>query len=283
MTGSKQTCIPGIIKGLEPLADTEFERKLIEKNVQQGARSDREHPVSFVVNATDIPERTQSVLGAAESYTAMLVKHGWLLHSLGANFLVVTCNTAHAFYQQVQPQLPIKWIHLMDTTSRFIQENYRNVLKVGILATDGTIQSGLYCQSLRKVGLTSISPRVDSALQQQVMRAVYDSEWGINATGALVSKQAISILETASCWLKDQGAEIIITGSMELSVGFAGMATVAVPWVDPLDVLADMTLDLATGHRQLENFQNLSMVRSGIVRKHCCCSFLTENSTGLAN
>ena len=51
---------------------------------------------------------------------------------------------------------------------------------------------------------------MDSALQQQVTRAVYDSEWGIKATGVRVSKQAIRILETASCWLKDQGAEMAI-------------------------------------------------------------------------
>ncbi|MFH7023843.1 MAG: hypothetical protein ACHBN1_00105 [Heteroscytonema crispum UTEX LB 1556] len=70
----------------------------------------------------------------------------------------------------------------------------------------------------------------------------------------------MSILETASCQLKNQGAEIAIAGCTELSLCFARMATVALPWVDPLDVLADITLDLAFGHRMLGNSKNLCIV-----------------------
>jgi hypothetical protein len=43
-----------------------YTRKLIEKNVQRGDRSDLDHPVCFLVSAADIPDRTQSLLGAAE-------------------------------------------------------------------------------------------------------------------------------------------------------------------------------------------------------------------------
>jgi aspartate racemase len=212
--------------------------------------------VWLLVSATDIPDRTQSLLRLAESCTITILKYGQLLLSAGADFLVVTCNTAHAFYEQVQPQLEIPWIHLMDATSSFILKNYPDVKKVGILATDGTIHSGLYSKSLERTGLTPMSPLVGSELQQLVMRAVYDSEWGIKATGVQVTKEAISILERASCWLFEQGAEIAIAGCTELSVGFASMGGVAVPWVAPLDVLASITLDLAKGHRQLENVEN---------------------------
>ncbi len=269
MTLSQQRCIPGIIGRLELLAHTEFERKLIEKNLQLDASINREYPVCLLVNATDTPDRTQIALGASQSFTSLLVKYGHLLHSMGAGFLVVTSNSAHAFYEQVQPQLPIPWIHLIDTTSRFILNNYPDVKKVGILASDATIQSGLYSQNLAKLGITSISPILDSQLQQMVMRAVYDSEWGINVTGTQVSKQAMSILETASYWLLDRGAEIAIAGCAELSVGFARMATVAIPWVDPLDVLAEITLDLAFGHTRLESSLHLC-TNCDNVRNHYC-------------
>jgi aspartate racemase len=251
MTIHKQRCIPGIIGGNGPLAHTEFERKLIAKNVQRGAQSDQEHPVWLLVSAADIPDRTQSLLGAAESCTPMLVKYGQLLYSAGADFLVVTCNTAHAFYEQVQPQIPIPWIHLIDSTAEFIRRSYPNINKVGILATDGTIYSQLYTKSLASVGLTPISLQVGSCLQQLVMKAIYNSDWGIKATGTQVSSQAMSILEKASCSLKEQGAEIVIAGCTELSVCFARMEKVALPWVDPLDVLAANTLDLAFGRHQL--------------------------------
>lgn len=96
-------------------------------------------------------------------------------------------------------------------------------------------KSRLYSQNLASHGISSISPEIDSELQQLIIRAVYNPKWGINATYALVSKQAMSILETANNWLLDTGAEIVIAGCTELSVGFASMATVALPWVDPLD------------------------------------------------
>lgn len=257
MTIWQQTCIPGIIGSLETLAHTEFERKLIEKNIQMGTYSNPEYPVCLLVNPVDTLDYITSSLFVAESCKSLLVKYGQLLYSMGACFLVVTSNTAHAFYEQVQPQLPIPWIDHIDATSRFIVNNYPDVKKVGILALDGTIQSRLYSQNLAKHGITSISPELDSELQQLIMRAVYNPKWGIKATGALVSEQAISILETANNWLKERGADIALAGCAELSVGFASMATVALPWVDPLDVLASITIDLAFGYRRLDNSLNL--------------------------
>jgi aspartate racemase len=239
VTQKQQTCIPGIIGGLETLAHSEFERKLIEKNAQRDTDSNLEHPACLLVNLMDTSDSTTRVLEVGESCKSLLVKYGQLLHLMGAGFIVVTSNTAHAFYEQVQLQLPIPWINLIDATSTFIVNNYPGVKKVGILASDGTIQSRLYSQNLAKQGITSISPELDSELQQLIMKAVNDPKWGINATYALVSKQAMSILETANNWLLDQGAEIVIAGCTELSVGFASMATVALPWVDPLDVLAE--------------------------------------------
>jgi aspartate racemase len=56
-----------------------------------------------------------------------------------------------------------------------------------------------------------------------------------------------------SCSPINEGAEIPIAGCTELSLGFASIATVPLPWVDPLDVLASITLDLAFGRYRLEN------------------------------
>jgi aspartate racemase len=255
--GNQQKAIPGIIGGLGPLSHTQFERKLIEKNFLRGARSDRDHPVWLLVSATEIPDRTQSLLGLAESCTPGLVKYGQLLHSVGADFIVVTCNTAHAFYVEVQSQLQIPWVHLIDITTSFIVQNYPHVKKVGILATDGTLQSRLYSKSLEKSGLTPISLGVDSELQQLVMKVIYDLEWGIKSTGVDVSKQAISILEKAHDCLVEQGATLIVMGCTELSIGFASLREVLIPCIDPLDVLATITLDLAFGNRQLESLSFL--------------------------
>lgn len=249
----KQTMIPGIIGGLGPLAHIEFERRLIAKSADRGARRDQDHPVWILVGASDIPDRTQSLAGIAEDCAPWLLRYGRLIERTGVDFLIVTCNTAHAFYDRVQPQLNVPWIHLMQSTSQHIIETYPHVKRVGILATDGTLQTDLYSHSLLQVGLTPIAPPLGSALQKQVMQSIYHPEWGIKAAGLWISDPTLEVLRQAIYWLKKQGAELIIAGCTELSVGLARLEQLPLPWVDPLDVAADLTLDLSFGYRPLNS------------------------------
>jgi len=249
IAGQKQL-IPGILGGLGPLAHIEFERRLIARNVKRGACKDQDHPIWILMSASDIPNRTQSLTGQVPDCTPWLVQYAQLLERAGADFLIITCNTAHAFYTQVQPHLQIPWLHLMHCTSRLIIEQY-NVKRVGILATDGTLQKGLYSHSLLNVGLVPICPAIASPIQQQVMRSIYDMNWGIKASGIQVSDTALAHLKHAVDWLQREGAELVIAGCTELSVALPHIADLSLPWIDPLDVAADLTLDLSFGDRIL--------------------------------
>ncbi|VXD16029.1 Aspartate racemase [Planktothrix serta PCC 8927] len=248
---SKQRAIPGIIGGLGPLAHIELERRLIDLNQARGACCDQDHPVWFLINATDIPNRTQSIIGEAENCTPWLVKYGKILQTAGADFLVIPCNTSHGFYEQVQSQLEIPWIHLMESTTQFIQLHYPQYQNIGVLATTGTLKSQLYRKSLMGLGLTTIEPSLDSELQNQIMNAIYHPIWGIKATGIEVSAQALEILVDATNWLADQGAELVIAGCTELSVGFNYLKSLPLIWVDPMTIIAQITLDLAWGYCQI--------------------------------
>ena len=48
-----------------------------------------------------------------------------------------------------------------------------------------------------------------------------------------------------------QGAEIVIAGCSELSIGFYETDDITIPWIDPLEIIANITLDLAFGYRSL--------------------------------
>lgn len=249
IAGQKQL-IPGILGGLGPLAHIEFERRLIAKNVARGACADQDHPVWILVSASSIPDRTQSLAGQVSDCTPWLVQYGQILERAGADFLIIPCNTAHAFYAQVQPHLQVPWLHLMHCTSRFIAEQY-NVKRIGILATDGTLQTGLYSRSLLNVGLVPICPAIASPPQQQVMQSIYHPKWGIKSSGIQVSNLALAHLKQAVDWLQHQGAELVIAGCTELSVALPQIADLSLPWIDPLDVAADLALDLCWGDRVL--------------------------------
>jgi aspartate racemase len=250
---NKQIMIPGILGGLGPLAHIEFERRLIAKSADRGARRDQDHPVWVLVGASNIPDRTQSLIGLTEDCAPWLLRYGRLLERTNVDFLIVTCNTAHAFYDRVQPQLNVPWLHLMQSTSQHIVETYPNVKRVGILATDGTLQAQLYSQSLMQMGLTPVTSPLGSALQKQIMQAIYHPEWGIKAAGLWISEPTLAVLRQAVYWLKKQGAELVIAGCTELSVGLSRLDELPLPWVDPLDVAADLTLDLSFGYRPLHS------------------------------
>jgi len=111
-------------------------------------------PYGSFINAANIPDRTKSLLGKADSCVPWLIKYGQFLESTGVDFLVIPCNTAHAFYEPVQLHLQIPWIHLIESTTEFIIENHHDIKKIGILSTDGTLQAALYHNSLVKAGFT---------------------------------------------------------------------------------------------------------------------------------
>lgn len=248
---SKQAAIPGILGGMGPLAHLEFEQRLIQSNLKRGITCDQDHPVWILISASDIPDRSQSLAGLTADCAPWILRYGRMLEQAGADFLVVTCNTSHAFYQQVQPELNIPWLRLMDCTADFIQAQYPRLKRVGILATDGTIKTELYSQPLRHLGLTPILPTAFH--QGQVMQAIYHPNWGIKASGTWVSDQAIEQLRQVMLVLQQQGAELVIAGCTELSVGLARMSDAPIIWVDPLDIMADLSLDLAFGHRPINS------------------------------
>lgn len=247
----QQVAIPGILGGMGPLAHLEFEQRLIQRSLERGASCDQDYPVWILIGASDIPDRTQSLAGLAADCTPWLMRYGRILAKAGADFLVVTCNTAHAFYNRVQPQLDIPWLRLMDCTAEFIDQQYPQIQRVGILATDGTLQAGLYSQPLLNLGLTPILPAAFH--QAQVMQSIYHPSWGIKASGTGVSNQAMAQLRQAITALQHQGAELVIAGCTELSVGLARMPDLPISWVDPLDVMASLSLDLAFGHRSVHS------------------------------
>ncbi|MEO1590374.1 MAG: amino acid racemase [Cyanobacteria bacterium J06632_22] len=249
----QQRALPGILGGLGPLAHIEFERRLLQHSFRRGATRDQEHPTWLLLNATSTPDRTQSLLAQGPDCTPALVHGARLLETMGASFLVVTCNTAHAFHGVVQSQLSIPWLHMMDATAAYIAQNFPSVHQVGILATDGTVKSQLYDGSLRRHHLFPVVPQLKSPLQQRVMRSIYDPDWGVKSTGTWVSDLALSELTTAVDGLVEQGAELVIAGCTEISVGLARCNTLSINWIDPLDVMAEAVLDLAYGVRPTQS------------------------------
>lgn len=250
-----QRCLPGIYGGVGPLSHTLFEQQVLDARRRRGARADQDHPVWLLVNASSTPNRMHSLSGEGEPAEPYLRHFTQLLEAAGADVLFVVCNTAHAYHSSVQADLRIPWVHLMDITVEATLRLVPGVERVGVLGTDGTLATGLYERALAQRGLRQIAPALGSTEQRAVMAAIFDENWGIKATGSNVSARARDELARLAGWLVDQGAQVVIPACTEVSVGLTADTFRAVPLVDPLDVAADVLLDVAYGIREPEDFR----------------------------
>ncbi|MGC1308578.1 MAG: amino acid racemase [Phormidesmis sp.] len=258
LLSTHQVALPGILGGLGPLAHIEFEQRLLQKSVKRGACYDQNHPVWLLINAAATPDRTRSLQGLTDDCTPWLLSYSQLLQQMGASFLVVTCNTAHAFYHRVQPELAIPWIHMMQAVAHFISSEKTNSKRIGIMATSGTLRAQLYSTYLSQVGLQPVFPSLDSAIQKGVMQSIYAPVWGIKSSGATVSPIALQILSKVMNWFKQQEVDLVIAGCTELSIGLSRLKDLTLDWVDPLDVMADLTVGAALGEFLLKGPEELS-------------------------
>jgi aspartate racemase len=244
-----QVCVPGILGGLGPLAHVQFEREILARGHRRGARGDRDHPVWLVASASSTPGRTAALLARGESPVHHLTTFAGLLEQAGADALFVACNTAHAFHAEVQRSLRIPWAHLMEMVAEAVRATHPAGTAVGILATDGTLASGLYHRALERRGLVPVAPALGSATQAAVRSAIDDPKSGIKATGADVAPRARERLVAAAEWCVAQGATVVIPACTEVSVGLTPAVFGAAPLLDPLAVAADVLLDVAYGRR----------------------------------
>ena len=249
-----QKYLPGILGGLGPLSHVQFEREILARSHERGARGDRDHPVWLLASAASTPGRTAALLGGGASPLAHLTAYAKLLERSGADALFVVCNTAHAWHGEVQRSLRIRWVHLMELVAAAVRAAHPAGTKVGLLGTDGTLSAGLYQRALEARDLVAVAPEIGSRIQARVGAAIGDSATGIKATGDRVTAEARTHLLAAARWCVEHGAQVIVPACTEVSVGLTPETIRDTPLVDPLVVAADALLDLAYGIREPREF-----------------------------
>lgn len=247
----RQLRMPGIIGGLGPAAHVEFEKRLLIEGDRRGARQDQDHIEWVLINATAVAERTAAIIaGDTEACVEALAAAAQRLIAAGAEFACVPCNTAHALRDAVMALVPLPWLDLIDVTCEELSKRYSPGSKVLVLETTGTMQTGLYRDRLRAAGFEPVEFAGNSPQQAEIMRAIYDAEFGVKATGARIDPRALHIVNDA---LRASLSSVTcaVVGCTELSIAFAAAKEVPLAVLDPLDVLAAATYDVALGQRRL--------------------------------
>lgn len=217
------TDILGVIGGMGPMAGIYFCELVTQKTL---ASKDAEHIDMVLCSFPRIPDRTAYLLDKSNPSPAEeIIRIGKSLVAQGCTVIAVPCVTSFALYDEYSPEINANIIHMPDETALFLAN--QGIKRAGILATDGTVHTGLFQTSCKKQGIETVLP--DTEHQKMVMSVIYDQV----KAGAPVDETMFSEI----CrHMQEQGAEKIILGCTELSLVFRGKHPSVC--VDAMEVLA---------------------------------------------
>ena len=220
--------IVGILGGMGPLATADLYRKII---LATPAARDQDH-LHVVIDADpSVPDRTAALRGEAPDPTPWLLRGARRLEAADVAFIVVPCNTAHAFLPAVRPQVAVPILDMIAETAARVRADFPAARRVGVLATRGTVESGLYHRALAAEGLEALVP--DAAAQDELVGAA------IAAVKAGDTSAAVGALVVeAGRGLVAAGAEVLLAACTELPLVLTA-ANAPAPLLDPTQALAE--------------------------------------------
>lgn len=230
----------GVLGGIGPLATVYFMDMVIEKTK---AEIDQDHINMVVLNHATIPDRTEYIMGRSNiSPLEYMVQDAKLLESIGCSFIVIPCNTAHYFVEEIEASIKIPVINIIIETLKYaidkIVEKTRKLersIKIGVMATEGTICSGTYSFYGNHFGVECIAP--EDLYQKKINRIIYE---GVKAGKHIKLEDIMEIID----YMRNKKCDVIIMGCTELSIIYKDLKLYerCDDIVDSLSVLAYRTI-----------------------------------------
>ena len=130
----------GILGGMGTQAGLDFCNKLAKLN---RGKTDQNYPLFVLYNKSNIPKRPEN-LHKYNKVLKSLLEGCRFLEKNKCSFIVIPCNTAHYWFDDLQKKTKIPILSMP-------REVYLNAIKtckknsrIGLLATEGTLKTGVY-------------------------------------------------------------------------------------------------------------------------------------------
>ncbi|MFM2447825.1 MAG: hypothetical protein RIS44_275 [Pseudomonadota bacterium] len=227
--------VVGVLGGMGPLATVDFLHKML---LATAADHDQDHVPVLACNMPQIPDRTQAYRGQGPSPLPAMLANAQRLVAGGAGLIVVPCNTTHLWLDELQREIPLPMLHIVDAALAEVDSRTKSQIRpvrVGLLATDATLSSGLYMNrrfASDEVGCDPFQWSLPTAVEmvEHVMP-------GINAVKSGQLDKGRQHLQTAAMALVQRGAQVLVLACTEIPL-VLDESQVGLPVVDATAALA---------------------------------------------
>ena len=169
---------------------------------------DQKYPLFILYNKSNIPKRPEN-LKKYFNVLKSLVKGCNLLQKNKCKFIVMPCNTAHYWYDDLKKKIKIPIISMPKEVYIHTKKNCKKNSKIGLLGTEATLKTNVYSRYFDK-NYKLITP-IKSLQTQSVNRAIKFVKMG-------KVKQAEKVLRPAVNYLIKSKCKKIILGCTELPI-----------------------------------------------------------------
>ncbi len=238
----------GILGGMGTQAGLDFCNKLAMLN---RGKIDQEYPLFMLYNKSNIPGRPESIGVQTKSFSTIprtaknTIKYNKVLKSLlegcrslqksGCKFIVIPCNTAHYWYDDLRKQIKIPIINMPREVFLHTKKKCKKKSKIGLLATEGTLKTEIY-DKIFKNDYELIKP-LDSLQINSVNKTIKHVKMGNIKLAEKSIKPAINYLIKQKC-------KKIILGCTEIPIAIFAYkslknAKISKLYLDPNLILAN--------------------------------------------
>ena len=241
----------GILGGMGTQAGLDFCNKLA---IQYRGKIDQDYPLFFLYNKSNVPGRPESIgktTGALsnryknitskkkyEKVLKSLIDGCKKLEKANCKFIVIPCNTAHYWYEDLQKKIKIPIINMPKEVFYHTKKECKKNSRIGLLATEGTLKTKVYDKIFCK-NYELFFPN-NKLQKQSVNKAIKSVKMG-NV------KKASKEIQLAISYLIKNNCKKIILGCTELPIAifaFKSIKTVKSSkiFLDPNLILANAAM-----------------------------------------
>tara|TARA_Y100000748_G_scaffold61842_1_gene49758 strand:- start:255 stop:950 length:696 start_codon:yes stop_codon:yes gene_type:complete len=224
----------GILGGMGTQAGLDFCNKLAMLN---RGKTDQTYPMFVLYNKSNIPGRPEN-LKKYNKVLKSLIKGCVMLQKNNCKFIVMPCNTAHYWYEDLQKKIKVPIVNMPKQVYLYSKKKCKKKSKIGMLSTEATIKTKVYSKFFDK-NFNLINP-TKSLQIKSVNKAIKYVKMGKVKEAAKSIKPAINYLIKMKC-------KKIILGCTELPIAIFAFKSLkktklSKVFIDPNLLLAEIAM-----------------------------------------